>query len=356
MKIATERAVQEAHRKNRIRAVFTVILRILLALFTAVLVVAVALLGVIFVFEKGPSRAARNIFCITCLETSALKWVPNIFLSDAEVAEIASSNSIISTEELTNTDLVQIPDNTSPNSPKDENVDPDGDGIDIFDIKGSTYIGKMMVVYDPSRVFVGTSGEFGLDKDGKEVKQMCKNYGAVAGINAGGFIDQAGNYRGGMPLGVVISEGELLNAEPESAWDMVGITNENKLICGYMTVQSALDREVRDAVYFGPSLIINGEPREQLGSGSGLNPRAAIGQRADGAILLMVIDGRQANSLGASLVDVRNEMEKFGAVNAYNLDGGSSTTMVYNGETINQSALLLGFRNICTSILVRDKE
>lgn len=356
MKIETERAQTEERKKRRVHAVFTVILRILLALFTLLLIAAAALVGVVYVFEKGPSQAARNIFCISCMETSALKWVPNIFLSDEEVAEITAANSIVSSEELTDTTLVQIPEKTDDPSSGDENIDPDGDGIDIFDIKGSTYVGKMMVVYDPSRVFVGTSGDFGLDKDGKEVTTMCKMYGAVAGINAGGFIDQAGNYRGGMPLGVVISEGELLNADPDSAWDMVGITEENKLICGYMTVRTALSKGVRDAVYFGPSLIINGEPCEQLGSGSGLNPRAAIGQRADGAILLMVIDGRQANSLGASLVDVRGEMEKFGAVNAYNLDGGSSVTMVYNGETINQSALLLGFRNICTSILVRDKE
>lgn len=356
MKIATERAVREAHRKNRIHAVFTVILRILLALFTAALVVAVALLGVVFVFEKGPSRAARNIFCVTCLETSALKWVPNVFLSEAEVAEIASSNSIVSTEELTNTDLVKIPDNSSPDVSKDENIDPDGDGIDVFDVKGGTYIGKMMVVYDPSRVFVGTCGSFSEGSEGKRVITMCEDNNAVAGINAGAFDDTGGTGNGGVPLGVVISEGKHLWASPESAWDMVGITDENKLVCGYMTVSKALDMGVRDAVYFGPSLIINGEPREQLGYGGGLNPRAAIGQRADGAVLLLVIDGRLSNSLGASLADVRDVMSDFGAVNAYNLDGGWSTTMVYNGETVNQSSNLWGFRKISTSILVRNKE
>lgn len=354
MRIATERAQREERTAKRLRAVKTVVLRVLLALLTTIVVILVALLGIIFVFEKGPSPAARNIFCITCLETSGLKFVPHIFLSKEEVADIVASNSIISTEELTNTDLVQIPDNTE-KDPAAENIDPDGDGIDVYDVSGATYKGKMMVVYDPSRVFVGTCGEFSMDGDGKRVTEMCKIYGAVAGINAGGFIDQAGNYRGGMPLGVVISEGKHLNAPLDSSWDMVGITNENKLVCGYMTVQAALDIGVRDAVYFGPTLIVNGEPREQLGSGSGLNPRAAIGQRADGAILLLVIDGRQSNSLGASLADVRNEMAKFNAVNAYNLDGGSSTTMVYNGETINQSALLWGYRNISTSILVREK-
>lgn len=333
----------------------TVILRILLALLTTILIVAIALFGIVFVFEKGPSKTARNIFCITCLETSALKFVPHIFLSNEEVEAITSANTIISNDELTNTDLIQIPTNTdgSTATNKDENIDPDGDGIDIFDIKGATYKGKMMVVYDPSRVFVGTIDEFGEDLDGSRVIDMCQKYGAVAGINAGGFLDQAGNYRGGMPWGVVISNGELRNSSPESVWDMVGITNENKLICGYINVQTALNMGVRDAVCFGPTLITNGEPREHLGSGSGLNPRAAIGQRADGAILLLTIDGRQSNSLGASLTDVRDEMEKFGAVNAYNLDGGSSTTMIYNGEAINQSPFLIGYRNIPTSILVK---
>ncbi len=357
MNIATERARNEERGKRRLRAAVTVILRILLALFTTLIVIAAALVGVVYVFEKGPSRAARNIFCISCMETSALKWVPNVFLSEDEVAEIVASNNIVSSEELTDTSLVKIPEKTDPTALKDESIDPDGDGIDIFDVKGSTYKGKMMVVYDPSRVFVATCGEFGLNKYGKRVIDMCEEHGAVAGINAGGYEDGvASDFRGGMPLGVVISEGELVFGSPYSTLDMVGITRENKLVCGKMTVQNAIDMGVRDAVYFDPSLIINGKPVEHIGSGSGLNPRAAIGQRADGAILLLTIDGRQSNSLGAGIADVRDQMEKFGAVNAYNLDGGASTTMVYNGEAISQSSLLQGHRNVCTAFLVRPQE
>ncbi len=357
MNIATERARNEERGKRRLRGAVTVILRILLALFTTLLVIALALAGVVYVFEKGPSKAARNIFCISCMETSALKWVPNVFLSEDEVAEIVASNNIVSSEELTDTSLVKIPEKTDPTAPKDESIDPDGDGIDIFDVKGSTYKGKMMVVYDPSRVFVATCGEFGLNKYGKRVIDMCEEHGAVAGINAGGYEDGvASDFRGGMPLGVVVSEGELVFGSPYSTLDMVGITRENKLVCGKMTVQNAIDMGVRDAVYFDPSLIINGKPVEHIGSGSGLNPRAAIGQRADGAILLLTIDGRQSNSLGAGIADVRDQMEKFGAVNAYNLDGGASTTMVYNGEAISQSSLLQGHRNVCTAFLVRPQE
>lgn len=347
---------EQKRARRRRRTIKEIILRIAVALVTTVLVVLLALLGVILVFEKGPSPTARNIFCITCLETSALKFVPHIFLSNEEVNEITAANAIVSTEELTNTDLVHIPsDNENPTA-SDPNIDPDGDGIDIFELSGPTYKGRMMVVYDPSRVFVGTCGVLGENGKGKTVDEMCKAYGVSAGINAGAFGDVGGAGNGGTPIGVVISEGKHLWADKSSTWDMVGITNENKLVCGKMTVQAALDMGVRDAVYFGPSLVINGEPLDQLGSGSGLNPRAAIGQRADGAILLLTIDGRQSNSLGASYADVRDQMVKFGAVNAYNLDGGASTTMIYKGETINQSSFLIDYRDVCTGILVRDKE
>mgnify|MGYP004488591487 CR=1 FL=1 len=79
--------------------------------------------------------------------------------------------------------------------------------------------------------------------------------------------------------------------------------------------------------------IINGERRETKGSGSGANPRTAIGQRKDGTILLLVTDGRGANGhLGATASDLIDVMEEYGAVNAANLDGGSSSSMYYNDK------------------------
>ena len=116
-----------------------------------------------------------------------------------------------------------------------------------------------------------------------------------------------------------------------------------------MTAQAALDRGVRDAVSFGPVLVVNGEAVEVNGSGSGLNPRTAI----DGSILLVVIDGRQVNSLGASYSDVIELMLEYGAVNAANLDGGSSSLMYYNGEYINSCASMYGPRDLPTTIIVK---
>ncbi len=86
--------------------------------------------------------------------------------------------------------------------------------------------------------------------------------------------------------------------------------------------------------------------------GDGVNPRTAIGQRADGAILLLVINGRQIDSLGATYDDLIDIMLEYGAVNASNLDGGSSSLMIHNGEYITNSAYIFGERVIATSFLV----
>ena len=100
---------------------------------------------------------------------------------------------------------------------------------------------------------------------------------------------------------------------------------------------------IRDAVTFQEEasdknnhfvkLVINGVARELNGAGSGLNPRTCIGQRADGAVLMLVTDGRgKSGHLGASASDLISVMEEYGAVNAANLDGGSSSCMYYGGE------------------------
>ena len=322
-------------KKKKPSTAAMVIRRVLLVFFTIILAVLAALLGVVYVMEKGPSETARNIFVISCRETSAIKWVPNIFLSDELVEEIAAQNTIRETDDITDPDLVRIPspDNAGSAAEADPDIDPDGDGVDIIDVSGSTFKGKMMVVYDPSRVFVGISGKFGLEEQGRTLPDIYASYDNIIGaINGGGFDDRPGHMTGGEPWGIVMSEGEVLWGTPMYySWDTIGITWDNKLVVGKMTVQEAVDMGVRDAVKFGPILI-------------------------DGAMLLLTIDGRQSNSLGASLADVRDVMLDFGAVNAANLDGGSSTNMMFNGEIINQSASLIGLRKMCTAILVRGKE
>ena len=212
----------------------------------------------------------------------------------------------------------------------------------------------MMVVNDPSRVIVGTSGTYGSSYAGKTVQDMIIENGGIAGTNGGGFEDANGVGNGGTPLGIVIAGGQLKWGSTTKTYEVIGFDSNNKLVVGNMTGQEALDMGVRDAISFGPILIVNGEPTEVTGSGGGLNPRTAIGQRADGAVLLLVIDGRQANSLGANYGDLINVMTEYGAVNAANLDGGSSSLLVYNNEVISTCASLYGPRKMPTCIVVKD--
>lgn len=333
-------------KSNRSR----LIKRIALSIFTALFVIVLGLLGVIYILEFGPSNTARNLFVNSAMESSAGKFMATMFLSDEKIAQIRKDNSVVASDDITDTSLINIGTNETDTADGDDN---DEDGIQIIDISNDTYKGKMMIVKDPSRVTVGISGQYGASYSGKTVMDMAMNYDAVAAVNGGGFEDNNGVGNGGTPIGLVISDGELKYGSAGSSYEVIGFDNNNNFVVGKMTASEALSRGVRDALSFGPILIVNGQASQVNGSGSGLNPRTAIGQRADGAILLLVIDGRQVNSLGASYADVIDVMLEYGAVNAANLDGGSSSLMYYKGEYINSCASLYGPRNMPTSIIVR---
>ncbi len=314
---------------------------------------------VMWLCVNGPSPLAKDLFVLSVRESSAGGFLADIYCTEEEIADIEKRNSVQDTDDITDTSIVVI-------EKDDENANQSGDGQDSEDedkekfvdgvrfetVIGATYRGMMMIIEDPSRVFVGALENYGSGK-GKTVLQFIDDYDAIGGTNAGGFEDAGGNGTGAIPDGLVISEGELKWGNLSSKYEVIGITNENILVVGNMTAQKALDMGVRDAVSFGPILVVNGKSTNVGGTGGGLNPRTAIGQRADGAILLLVIDGRQTSSLGANQRDLINIMLEFGAVNAANLDGGSSSSMYYNGECLNSSASLVGMRTIPTAILIR---
>ncbi len=324
--------------------VLKVINRVFIVIGVILSLTVVLLLGGLAITYYGPSSEARDLLVTSLAESSFGKYVNYIYFSDDEIKEIRENNSVGEITDVTDTSLV------------DTTVDSSKPNLIIEDVYGSTFTGKMMIINDPSTVFVGVSSpSFSSAKPGKKVDEMIEYYGAVAGVNAGGFVDTGGVGNGGMPLGIVISEGKLLNGSLKSTYEVIGIDTDNKLIIGKMTGQEAIDKNIRDAVSFGPALIVNGNPLEVKGMGSGLNPRTAIGQTKDGKMLLLAINGRQANSLGASMADVIKVMLDYDAVNAANLDGGSSTVM-YEGPTlINTCASLYGPRDIPTAIIVGAK-
>ena len=242
-------------------------------------------------------------------------------------------------------------DRTAENIPSE---DPDaGEDIEIVEIAGRNFFATMMIVKDPSRVSLATTypwGEYGINVD-----EFVEKNNAVAGINGG--IYNAYKNKGSNPLGVVVSNGEIQRNQPKELPGLVliGLTEDDILVVIDISDKSEIEVEqliaeqkIRDAVTFQEEtsdknnhfvqLIINGKERELNGMGSGLNPRTAIGQRADGALLLLVTDGRGTSGhLGASASDLIGIMAEYGAVNAANLDGGSSSCMYYNGEYLMSS-------------------
>ncbi len=224
-----------------------------------------------------------------------------------------------------------LPDNKLP-------ADEDGDGIILVDVMKKGFNGTMMIVLDPSRVFVGGPGFYG--GNGMLLEDLVKRYDALGGINAGGFIDEDGGGSGGLPEGLTIVDGESYYWAGSGA--SAAFDENNILHVGYYTIESAAEAGIRDCASFGPALIVNGAAEYGTYMESGINPRTAIGQREDGAVLLLCIDGRQIHSIGASFADIRDVMLDFGAVNACSLDGGSSTVMYYDGEYVNSPSSASG--------------
>ena len=334
---------------------------LLLFLVETALLLVIALYGVMFVLAKGPSPTARDLFVMSVRETSAVGWLANIYFTDEEIAKIENRVEVEDYIE-TDTSLIQIPKETvSPEgetAPEDQGpkpdawglIDEDGDGIIVEEVKGEGYSGYMMIVLDPSRVIVGSDPDYFGDC-GFTVEEMVQRFDAVAGTNAGGFYDPDGKGNGSIPDTMVVFEGKVYCAGNGIRKGFVGIDSNHILhVATRITEAEILEKDIRYGVCFGPVLIVNGEPCE-LDSG-GVNPRTAIGQRSDGAILMLVIDGRQVISMGATMHDLVDIMMDYGAVNACNLDGGSSTLMWYEGDYVNNCASVIGIRPVPTAILV----
>ena len=330
------------------------VLRIVGRVSAVILITLVMLVGTLFfvikMISSSNNPSARNIFISTVLESGQLKFLASWFCSEEEIAEVVNANKMESMNTDVDTSLININniDNSTTSSSDEASEEFDENGIRLVEISGRSFLAKMLIIKDPSQVKVGST--YPWSEYGKELDQIVSGAGAIAGVNGGLYVS-TGN-KGGTPLGVVVQDGSITYNSPGSLTGlyMIGMTNDNLLIIKDLEGMSASDFEnyvseagIRDAVAFQEEssdsnnhfvpLIINGIARKLEGQGSGANPRTVIGQRADGAIMLLVTDGRGASGhLGATASDLIAIMQEYGAVNAANLDGGSSSTMVYNGN------------------------
>lgn len=348
-------------KPSGVRRVAGIIGKILAVLLETVLLIVISLYGLMYVVAKGPSPTARDLFVMSVRETSAVGFLADLFFTEEEIAAIENKKDVEEYIE-TDTSLIQIPKETeAPDGedvPEDQGpvadewglIDEDGDGIIIEEVKGEGYSGYMMVVLDPSRVIMG-SVPTSYGGRGYTVEEMVKKFDAAAGINAGGFDDPEGRGNGSIPDTLVVYEGKIYYEGKGTRTGFVGFDSNNIMhVATSITSAQIKERDIQYGVCFGPVLISNGEPCD-IGV-SGVNPRTAIGQRSDGAVLMLVIDGRQAISLGATHQDLIDIMMEYGAVNACNLDGGSSSLMWYGDDYVNNCASVIGIRPVPTTFLV----
>jgi len=282
------------------------------AMFT---IVAITILCVFYIPIK-PFQEIRNLYVSTAMTTYTHQWLAKIFFSEETINEIMAETVAPDFEEDT-----IITDGYG----KKENI------IQSFDISGNGFTGKLLKISNPEQVIVGISEDMGVQ--GQFLEDIIENYDAVAGINGSGFVDENGKGKAAYPVGILISEEKLIYDPEQTEYDIIGFDHENTLVVGRYTKKEIEQLNLRDAVEPFYKLIINGTKRIKEGNGGyGLHPRTAIGQTLDGSILMLVIDGRQLHSIGATMKDCQDILASYGAINAAALDGGSSSIMYYDGE------------------------
>lgn len=228
--------------------------------------------------------------------------------------------------------------------------------LTLHKIDSNRFVGYILEIPDPRRIEVSTAED--INEKGDTTSNIAKRAGAVAAINGGGFYDPNGTGTGRLPYGFILHEGKYILGEQVDdveKVDFIGMTRKGNLIAGNYNKKELREMGAIEGLTFGPPIIVNGEKMIKSGDGGwGISPRSAIGQKKDGTILFLVIDGRQPGySIGATLADMQNILYEQGAYIAANLDGGSSTTLYYNGKVVNKPADLLGERMIPTAFIVK---
>ncbi len=239
-----------------------------------------------------------------------------------------------------------------------------GDKVLVWDIpnkmilvgveNGTDYKAKLCIVKDPAQVDLAKASSLG--SRGEIIDNFGNRNGALVAINASGFVDPEGHGSGGVVNGCLVIDGVNYGntkSAKHSYWKMIGCKYDNRLYISNLYESNVSD--YKWAVEFFPAIVINGECVVRGTYGLGLQPRTAIGQAKDGTFMLLIVDGRQVGySVGCTMATCADILVEYGAYQAANLDGGSSSIMWYNGRQITRSSSPSGFgRYLPDAIIVR---
>lgn len=313
-------------KKSKGKKVLAVIKYIVTTLYVAGCIAFVVLL-------YGPNESFKNWLISTAMKTMNHQYLCQWFYSDDEINKVLNGNYIVEVEEETNKDLINKEEEiTYANEYEEAILKRDKKAkYKIIDLTVNGQRGYLAAIYDPSLVKVAVTNALG--SYGQYVTKMAEDHNALLAINGGGFYDPGYNSTGGSPTGITISNGRIVTNNTYGSYSqgggIIGMTNDNVLVLMKSTAQKAIQSGVRDAVTWGPFLIVNGKKSFIKGNGGwGYAARTAIGQRSDGIVLFLTVDSNATRTKGADMVDLTEIMSNYGAINAANLDGGTSTVMV----------------------------
>ncbi|MGL4773270.1 MAG: phosphodiester glycosidase family protein [Clostridium sp.] len=302
-----------------------------------------------FILLYGPFENSKRTFVGAAMTSMSKQWLATTFLSQERIDEILNTTNESDKVAAEDEGEIEV---TIPTKRDDS--------LELFTFENYKFKGYYLVVNDPKRIEVAHTNK--LLKEGQTTSQMAKDTGAVAAVNGGAFQDTSSTStwsgNGGTPAGIIVSNGETVYNDVPSSELISGVfamTKEGKMLAGDYTIAQLKEQNVTQALTFGPVLIQGGRPTPMKGDGGwGIAPRTAVGQRADGAMVLLVIEGRTVSTPGASLKELQEILlNTCKCVTAINLDGGKSSTMYLNGKVVNKLGSNVGERSIPSSIIVR---
>ena len=307
----------------------------------------------------GPISVFRDYIITSSMTTMSHRYIAETLYSDKTINRVLNKNKVVELKEDTNPKLININKKSKANifsNKYEKEILNNHNGIyKTIKVKGSTYNGYLIAIYDPSKIELAVSKNLG--KNGEDVLSISKRKKAIITINGGGYYDPNWKSNGGVPHGTIIKNSKVISDYNASdvGGGFIGFSKNSKLILSKVSKNKAL-KLYKDAMEFGPFLVINRKKVKIKGNGGwGIAPRTAIGQRKDGIVLFLVIDGRTPISIGANMNDLVEIMYNYGAYNAANLDGGSSSALVINNKIKNKpvGAGKKGLRKIATFWIVK---
>ena len=309
--------------------------KIFLAIKILIIFILLCIAFLFVFFKTNIFQKYKELWVQTAMTTMNHQYLATWFLSDEEIQEIMSHLEVQNNENSNSNDIL---------------VGKNNGDVTIEKITGTGYVGYVMTIPDASKVKLVDGRK---SSRGSKRSAIVTANNALAGINAGGFSDPGGVGNGNILCDAVIMNQKLLSGNKSTRYSLIGLSKDHKLVLGKYNYQEAINAGIQSAVEFGPFIIVNGNKQIKNANSGGIQPRMAIGQKKDGTMLFVCIDGRQPGySIGTTLLELQNIFEKYGAYNAANLDGGSSATMYCNGKVVNKTSTPMGERYLPNAFIV----